>query len=653
MSRLSFRPRPLDIHKKLPIVKSVKDFEDDETPTSTRSSQILRPPQEADNEVQQIPSKKVASEIPTPQYVFVDTYERDYSCTFTQPTSYLRARGARAELGDFVEYDLDNEDEDWLQEFNKEKKLLTTEKFEIILFKLEALDHKARERAGVITATLGSPIPVLLQFDAAAEDNSNFEIIKEARVRVRVRYGYEYEYGTSTSAGTPIRQNSKKVLLPLSVKYGVLQSIYNYWKEKREQWQKPILRRLQPPPPVNDTNPYNVFRPREKAHRLHTRRMQRRENNVQSFEKLRQVSSRSLELLAHVPGLTENNVQSFEKLRQVSSRSLELLAHVPGLTVRRNLDQAKTLVDALIKHETELLEDSLALPGLPSFPGKFGSSEEEFMDSDDVANIRPPYTLPGAVQNMPSMDSKLVMVSAGSMKREFRRKNAPNGWLHKLDPLEPVLLFTKPVDPEKLAAAGIVPPPDSSTTTMTTMTMMNSASGRSYNFHGRIGRGGRIVFDRWNPLMHTPIDCGFMEHLPEEVPLLIYPHRAYSIWAHPVVRVGRSYHLAEDALLRRDGQHALQAIGEIRDLLYEAVQHAHRGDRLHFGHYGVQGVTVALDTSVPSTSVPSTSAPATSGPSTSVTLPHATPLISPDSLHVHPIQHIRRPYVADPDWTPP
>lgn len=43
MSRLSFRPRPLDIHKKLPIVKSVKDFEDDDTPTSaTRNSQMLR-----------------------------------------------------------------------------------------------------------------------------------------------------------------------------------------------------------------------------------------------------------------------------------------------------------------------------------------------------------------------------------------------------------------------------------------------------------------------------------------------------------------------------------------------------------------------------------------------------------------------------------
>ena len=51
MSRLSFRPRPLDIHKKLPIVKSVKDFEDEETPTSTRNAQILRLAAEADNEV--------------------------------------------------------------------------------------------------------------------------------------------------------------------------------------------------------------------------------------------------------------------------------------------------------------------------------------------------------------------------------------------------------------------------------------------------------------------------------------------------------------------------------------------------------------------------------------------------------------------------
>lgn len=38
MSRLSIRPRPLDIHKKLPIVKSFKDFEDDNNDTNPPTS---------------------------------------------------------------------------------------------------------------------------------------------------------------------------------------------------------------------------------------------------------------------------------------------------------------------------------------------------------------------------------------------------------------------------------------------------------------------------------------------------------------------------------------------------------------------------------------------------------------------------------------
>lgn len=34
----------------------------------------------------------------------------------------------RAEIGEFVEYDLDNEDEDWLQDVNRERKALAAEK---------------------------------------------------------------------------------------------------------------------------------------------------------------------------------------------------------------------------------------------------------------------------------------------------------------------------------------------------------------------------------------------------------------------------------------------------------------------------------------------------------------------------------------------
>lgn len=43
------------------------------------------------------------------------------------------------------------------------------DRFESLLFKLEVLDHKARERAGLITPTLGSPIPVLLRLETAIE----------------------------------------------------------------------------------------------------------------------------------------------------------------------------------------------------------------------------------------------------------------------------------------------------------------------------------------------------------------------------------------------------------------------------------------------------------------------------------------------------
>lgn len=63
------------------------------------------------------------------------------------------------------------------------------------------------------------------------------------------------------------------------------------------------------------------------------------------------------------------------------------------------------------------------------------------------------------------------------------------------------MLFTKPLVPDKLAAVGIVPPSDPSTSIP-----KETSSTRSFNFHGRIGRGGRIIFDRWNPLMRNPIE---------------------------------------------------------------------------------------------------------------------------------------------------
>ncbi|XP_020396304.1 enhancer of polycomb-like protein101 isoform X7 [Zea mays] len=310
-------------------------------------------------------------------------------------------------------------------------------KLEALLFKLEVLDHRARERAGAITPTFIGPVPVLLQLDAAME-----------------------------------------ALQYLSVRNAVFQAVYNYWKSKRERWQKPILRRLQPPPPVNDTNPYNVFRPREKAHRLHTRRMQRRENNIQSFEKLR--------------------------------------------LVRRNLEQAKALMDALIKreetkreamecqvnlqrvqmkykHEAQLVEDGTTLSGFQQTSSRFESSDDD-VDSDDTATeqtyIRPAVFHPRFSANKLSVIPPLRI----KRERELKRRPQQNGCVFKRiqDPEEPVFLFTRPLDPEKLVAAGIKPPPDPP--------IENGATSPPFRCRGRIGRGGRIIFDRWNPLLRTPID---------------------------------------------------------------------------------------------------------------------------------------------------
>jgi enhancer of polycomb-like protein len=107
MSRLSFRPRPLDIHKRLPILKSVREFEDEEPGVapvaSARAGVLLRHSgteltasaanNATEGEGNQAPSKKNIQEIPTPQFDIVDTYERDYTRTFAQPTSYIRGRG--------------------------------------------------------------------------------------------------------------------------------------------------------------------------------------------------------------------------------------------------------------------------------------------------------------------------------------------------------------------------------------------------------------------------------------------------------------------------------------------------------------------------------------------------------------------------------
>jgi hypothetical protein len=168
----------------------------------------------------------------------------------------------------------------------------------------------------------------------------------------------------------------------------------------------------QPPPPVNDTNPYNVFRPREKVHRLHTRRMQRRENNVQSFEKLRQVRRN----LGQAQSILEALIKREEKKRDVMDSEVSLQR-----------------IQLQYRHETELLEDSLAMPGFqPTTTSyKFGSSDDELMDSDDHTSTRV-RTRPAVIPSSRFTNLNLNASHPGGIKQEVRRRQSQHGWLHRL-----------------------------------------------------------------------------------------------------------------------------------------------------------------------------------------------------------------------------
>lgn len=70
---------------------------------------------------------------------------------------------------------------------------------------------------------------------------------------------------------------------------GIIARVYDHWRRKRSRRGRPLLRRLAAPTPAADTNPFHVFRPRERANRPQTRR--RREGGDDGRERLLALSA--------------------------------------------------------------------------------------------------------------------------------------------------------------------------------------------------------------------------------------------------------------------------------------------------------------------------------------------------------------------------
>ena len=199
------------------------------------------------------------AEIPIPEIRVVASYESDYRPNYQRSRTYLRSRTFGAPAGDVVEYDLDNEDEDWLEKYNDGQNRLPAEKLEVMIWKLETVCGEANEERMAIHAANATEKGLVIS----------------------------YQEKCAMMAGTEALPKEKAVelLQDLSGRPAILEAVYEYWCDKRRRTGKPCLRRLQPPPAPNDANPFNVFRQREKTNRPQTRR--RRENDAVSFDKLR------------------------------------------------------------------------------------------------------------------------------------------------------------------------------------------------------------------------------------------------------------------------------------------------------------------------------------------------------------------------------
>ncbi|KAK9843485.1 hypothetical protein WJX81_005242 [Elliptochloris bilobata] len=444
-TRTSFRPRPLDLSKPLPIVRDVRELDNAEGLVSrevTHNHETLDKENEEAIMVQSAKAKG-GKEIPIPTVTFVPTYKREYLPTYREAKTYHRGRGALGYLDErFVEYDLDSEDERWLEGFNRGQDRLPPRRLEYLLWRLEVANAEATDRAlsgaGATHAEKQSPAAV-----AATEHMAREEAY------------------AALAAGQPLRAPVRDAVLA-------------YWKRKRAARGRPLLRRLQAPTSSSDTNPFNVFRPREKINRPQTRR--RRENNEDSVDKMQAIRrnlKKAWELLEYVTRREErkrNLVYVETDLQQLQIRQ------------RHDPRQAQEAIEAQYAAavRAKSVERPLVLASAEPDKGREGDAREGAAVGGDA--------------------------DASRLRKRRKDPRRPTQDLASLPPVPPPLppdmLFAMAPDLARLSlAAGAGP--------------LSGTEIPNPGVRARVGRGGRLVLDRCHAMdcrrfdeLDTPADKG-------------------------------------------------------------------------------------------------------------------------------------------------
>ncbi|KAL6047693.1 putative High mobility group protein B3 [Balamuthia mandrillaris] len=236
MSGLTFRPRPIDITKLMPIVRA--DFSEDgvhrgvpQMPTG------MDPEDEEEKHIQEAIERslstsqaKAEAEIPTPTVVTVESWFKEKVQPFHPPEAYIAYSAPQGEaLDKCVEYDLEPDDYDFLNRYNSAntKKPMSEETMEFIIDRLEKLRAKNK-------------------FKPFSVEKAEQFIGNERNTSIKAHH---------------------------------IVAVYNYWTEKRKGLKWPLIIRLQPPPNPDDPSPFVAFRPHPYYAHLQKRKQQQQQQN--------------------------------------------------------------------------------------------------------------------------------------------------------------------------------------------------------------------------------------------------------------------------------------------------------------------------------------------------------------------------------------
>jgi len=210
------RDRKVDPNKRLQVIRDFSQLED------SKVCQVLKAKTQQGSALQKLRTLSTCS-IETPCCRPINKwYESDFfgRKRYIVPEQYIRISEERQKAPQTgLEYDLDEEDEAWLS--CRKRHRVTEDDLENILIRLEFALHATK--------------PPKDRARAAAHASVSDSLPRESALAILAARGFSH------------------------LTYQDLTELYKYWVQKRDKAQRSLLVCLQPPPALDDNNPYDLF----------------------------------------------------------------------------------------------------------------------------------------------------------------------------------------------------------------------------------------------------------------------------------------------------------------------------------------------------------------------------------------------------------